>query len=373
MTGKRYEVLDALRGLAALAVVFFHFTQVKLAPTLVPHGYLAVDFFFILSGFVVAHAYENALQTRLSWRTFMLRRIIRLYPLALLGAMMGLAILLLKWRFFPDKVDPISGILLSGFFNALMLPTFFGGEASHHEIFPGNGPLWTLFFELLINALWAWLGVRMRTWQLATASCVSAIAVAVLSFHFHTANIGFDIATFCGGLARVCFGFTLGVVIFRMHDRFTIPAALTAPGSLSIAMVVIFTIPCSPEMTVVYDLAAIFVLLPAIVVFGATKLSAGRLGFTIGEFSYPGYVLHFPILLIGSGLHQVMGARLDLLIFDAILFVVVVVFAGLAARFYDRPIRNVFFQHPPAGWARRWRCAGVWAWAAAGVRRRRGS
>ena len=110
-TRRRYETLDALRGLAALAVVVFHLGQVRLAPDLVPHGYLAVDFFFVLSGFVVAHAYEEALRGSLSFRSFALRRAIRLYPLAILGATAGLALLILKWHFFPEKVDPLPRIL----------------------------------------------------------------------------------------------------------------------------------------------------------------------------------------------------------------------------------------------------------------------
>src|ERR1700712_1409072 len=87
---RRYHTLDALRGLAAIAVVGFHISQVKLEPVLVPYGYLAVDFFFVLSGAVVAHAYEKQLRAGLSWQAFFVKRVIRLYPLALLGTALGL-------------------------------------------------------------------------------------------------------------------------------------------------------------------------------------------------------------------------------------------------------------------------------------------
>src|ERR1700730_18632705 len=141
---KRYEALDALRGVAALSVLAFHLGQVKLEPGLVPHGYLAVDFFFVLSGFVVAHAYEAALRDKLTWRAFAVKRLIRLYPLALLGALAGTAVLLLKWRIFREKADPLSTILASSVLNAFLLPNLFGGVASKSELFPGNGPLWSL-------------------------------------------------------------------------------------------------------------------------------------------------------------------------------------------------------------------------------------
>jgi len=336
---KRFETLDALRGVAALAVVLFHFGEVKLSPALVPHGYLAVDFFFVLSGFVVAYAYETELLGQLSWRAFFVRRMIRLYPLACLGAMMGLAVLLMKWHSYPGKVDPLPRILLSGMLNGLLLPTFFGGNPSHHKIFPGNGPLWTLFFELVINLLWACFGPRMKTWGLIVVTLVSAFVLTLLAAHFHTANIGFDIQTFWGGMARVSFGFTLGVVIHRFQGAYHVPARATLPPILGLALLAAFAYPGTPHSVPVWDLACIFVLLPAVVIIGTAQGSAGRAGRILGELSYPIYVLHFPILLLMSGLHQSVLRKVGLLPLDVFTFTLILILASLANAFYDKPLR----------------------------------
>jgi len=339
MPTKRYETLDALRGVAAFAVVIFHLGDVKLAPALVPHGYLAVDFFFVLSGFVVAHAYEAALLTRLSWREFFTRRIIRLYPLAVLGAMIGFAVLIMKWHTYPAKVDSLPSILISGALNVVMLPSFFGGNLSHHVIFPGDGPLWTLFFELLINLVWAWFGVRMKTPGLIAVTLLSAIAVAILAAHFHTALMGNDVRTFWGGLARVSFGFTLGVVIHHFRGEYHIPADAALPPILALLMFAAFACPSANHAIPLWDLTCIFILLPAIVAAGAAQGSTGRLGRWLGELSYPVYVLHFPILLLASGLHQSKLKSVGLLPLDVCTVALILIVASIANVSYDKPVR----------------------------------
>ena len=342
METRRYETLDALRGVAALAVVVFHLSSMKLEPNLVPHGYLAVDFFFVLSGFVVAYAYEEALRTSLSLHAFVIKRLIRLYPLALLGAAMGIALLLLKWRLFPDKVDPLPRIVLSGLFNSLMLPTFFGGPVSHYEIFPGNGPLWTLFFEFVANVLWAWIGIRLRSVTLLMVALGSWLILAMSAVGFHTVNIGFEIHSFGAGVARVCFGFPVGVVVYRLRGSLRVPAWRGGPLVLALALLVVLTSPLNADESGIpwWDLASVLIVLPAIVIVGVGQERAGRLGMVLGALSYPIYVLHYPVLLTISGLRQSAMREWNLHLLVAAGLVSIVLLALATLRFYDEPMRR---------------------------------
>jgi len=345
-TRRRYETLDALRGVAALAVVVFHLGQVRLAQDLVPHAYLAVDFFFVLSGFVIAHAYEEALRGSLSFESFALRRAIRLYPLAILGAATGFVLLILKWHSFPEKVDPLQRILMSGLLNGLLLPTPFGGEASRHELFPCNGPLWTLFFELAANLAWAAWGPRLRTRTLLIVVFIAGLAIAALAWKAGTANLGFDVATAPAGAARVCFSFPLGVVLFRLlGDRAWISRLRSdwiGPAIVGILLLGILAMPraASSSAFAAWDIASILFLLPALVVAGIAQGRSGHFGDFLGELSYPVYVLHFPVLLLASGLHQSALAHVPVVAMAAAATVAAIVGALLASRFYDLPVRG---------------------------------
>lgn len=98
-TKPHYELLDGLRGVAALLVVFYHiFEGLSFAAggtliTVINHGYLAVDFFFILSGFVIGYAYDDRLGKSMSLGNFFKRRLIRLHPMIVMGSCAGCDIL----------------------------------------------------------------------------------------------------------------------------------------------------------------------------------------------------------------------------------------------------------------------------------------
>ena len=342
----RYETLDALRGVAALAVVVYHLGQVKLGAELVPHGYLAVDFFFVLSGFVVAHAYEEDLRRSLSFKSFALRRAIRIYPLATLGAIAGFLLLLIKWHLAPEKVDPLPSIFVSSLLNGLLLPTPFTGGETQHDFFIGNGPLWTLSLELAANLAWAAWGVHLRTRSLLAVVVIAGLAVAALSWKAGTANLGYDLATAPAGVARVSFGFTLGVVLFRICGDSEWISRLrsdrTEPVLIGILLLAIFAIPRSHSLSsfALWDIVSILFLLPMLVVVGIAQNQKGRLGIFLGEISFPIYVLHYPILLLGSGLHQSVLAHVTDWVMAAMTTVAAIAAALLASRFNDVPVRG---------------------------------
>ncbi len=343
---KRFETLDVLRGVAALSVVVYHLGVNKMQVDLFPRGYLAVDFFFVLSGFVVAHAYEAPLKSQLSWRQFFIKRLIRFYPLVALGLTIGTALLLMKWLTYPDRVNTLPNILESVMFNSLLLPMFYGSSALANELFPANSPLWTLSMELAANMVWAWIGVRASTRALVVVVALSWLGWVACGALYHSENVGFDVKTFWGGVGRVSFGFTLGVVIFRLLPASRMPRLPFGPVLLYAAMLMVMA--CSTP----WDLASIpwvdiictTLILPAIVVLGIGQQTTGRWALWIGALSYPIYVLHMPLELLASGLHQTVLRTVNVHLLAAVTVVAVFAASAFALRFFDGPARRILTQ-----------------------------
>src|SRR5688572_27186028 len=91
-TKQHFQILDGLRGIAALAVVIFHFMEwifPDISNNFIGHGFLAVDFFFCLSGFVIGYAYDDRIR-KMGTGAFFKARLIRLHPLVILGSVLGL-------------------------------------------------------------------------------------------------------------------------------------------------------------------------------------------------------------------------------------------------------------------------------------------
>lgn len=336
----RIHALDGLRGVAAITVVFYHLTQVRLFPSLFPHGYLAVDFFFILSGFVVARAYEERITAGLSMRRFLTIRAVRLMPLSTLGALAGLLVLLAKWVWYPDKVDELWRIVVSGLLNLALLPTPFGGAVSRHELFPGNGPLWSLFFEVVANVLWAAVLVRLTTKFTAALAAIGGVCFAVAVVYLGHANFGWDQGTSWFGGLRVVVGFLSGVVIHRWLPVGVVVRGKFTTVALALGLGAILAVPVHSSL---YDVLCILVVFPVLVAFSGlvvvTNSAQRRLWAALGDLSYPLYVLHFPMLLVASAAAQVAGSKVAPVAVGFAALVASVIGGWLALRVYDEPVR----------------------------------
>jgi peptidoglycan/LPS O-acetylase OafA/YrhL len=196
-----FATLDMLRGIATFAVLIGHCRD-WFTPFV--NGLLAVDLFFVMSGFVIAHAYEGKFGAGLSRMRFFVLRMIRLYPHYLAGTIMGIVVLA------THGGDALPKLLKISFFSALMQPT--PGQ-SLDLLYPSNPLPWSLLFEICINALYALTWRRWTTGALA-AACAIALALLIASrIHLHGFDNGWGWWNFVGGLARVCYGFPLGVLI----------------------------------------------------------------------------------------------------------------------------------------------------------------
>lgn len=284
MTASRIPGLDALRGLAALLVLAFHMRGFGLPREVLGHGYLAVDLFFVISGFVLARAYEPSLSAG-EGAGFMVKRLKRLYPMALLGLLLGAGFWL------AQGADPVPTLLLMTL--GLAFVPFTGGR----DVFPLNGPQWSLMWELAANLLYAVVAPWLTTRRLMVLVVAGGIAHAALSLHYGTGSLGPYGHNWWAGAPRVIYGFFAGVLLAR-GGGLKVPAM---PIIAILAAVVLVLSPPVPETArAVFDLVAAIVIFPLLVA-SAARATVGRALRPVLDglagMSYALYALHIPIVL----------------------------------------------------------------------------
>jgi peptidoglycan/LPS O-acetylase OafA/YrhL len=338
---ERFLLLDGLRGVAAFAVILDHVPGGWLGD-LIPGRYLAVDFFFVLSGFVLAHAYGCRLEAGGSPLAFMKARLIRLYPIYLLGLAVALSAVVLgavRGWIGPGWGD----ILTVAVFGLLFLPAPMTAGFGDGALYPANAPAWSLFFELVANVVYA-LIARMLSWRvLGVILGMSAVAVAfTIARHGDVRGPGWMWAHFDAGLARVLFDFFAGVAIYRLR-RFLKLQALPWWVGVAAFLGVIAAAPVG-GWRVIYDIAAALVLMPMLVALASCGVVTGvvaRLCAISGLLSYGVYVLHVPILGLIRTAAAVTAVELGE---GPLLAVAVAASAGIAAWVancvYDGPVRR---------------------------------
>ena len=210
----RFETLDALRGLAALTVVQMHLPFLFAAHMPFPHAYLAVDFFFMLSGFVLNYAYGPRLAQGWSTVLFMRDRVFRLYPLYLLALPLGLAHLLYTNR--RDRAPLPHGEIIAIAIFALInfpLPSKLVGTEG---FFPTNGPSWSLFYELVANLAHGLFLRHCSRMKLMLITIFAGLLLVPVSLQKQGLNIGYLRGEFFMGLARVAFSYTFGMLLLDL-------------------------------------------------------------------------------------------------------------------------------------------------------------
>ena len=309
-TKPHYELLDGLRGVAALTVVCYHLFEAYATSHLdqrINHGYLAVDFFFLLSGFVIGYAYDDRWK-RMSIREFLTRRAIRLHPMVVMGALIGAAIFYLQGCSVWDVSQvSIGALLVATLLNALLIPVTPGVEIRGvGEMFPLNGPSWSLFFEYIGNVLYALVLRKLPTAALAVMVGLTGCGLAAYAVLGPLGDLcaGFVLngEQFLGGSLRLLFAFPAGLLLSRVFRPVRIRGAFWL---CSLAVVAIAAIPRLGGaerlwLNGLYDTLCAVVLFPLILWFGASGRTTDRLSAAIckflGDISYPLYIVHYPFI-----------------------------------------------------------------------------
>lgn len=359
----RYALLDGLRGVAAMLVIWYHFGEgfaTSAVDQMLNHGYLAVDFFFVLSGFVLGYAYDDRWRSgsMTSWR-FMLRRIIRLHPMVVLSVILGVIAYLIQGSVHWDGTPaPISAVTLALLLGLVLIPVFPGMAADvrgNGEMFPLNGPSWSLFFEYIGSILYAFWLHRLSDRALKAVVVVCGLGLAgfaicnvsgaySIGFGWSAAGLGL-----VGGLLRLGFSFSVGLLMsrgftgHRVRGAFWICAALIAAA---LACPYVGAVDGQPSVAnAVYDTMCTLMLFPAIVYIGACGATTDAFSTGICEFlgrlSYPIYIVHYPVMYLfywwvwSNGITLATAWPVCIALFGGI-----IVLAWTALRFYDEPVRK---------------------------------
>ena len=289
----RFVILDGLRGLAALVVAALH-AQEYLGVEIVHHGYLMVDLFFAMSGFVLAAAYGDTLARGGMGRWFVRVRLLRLYPMALLGLALGLLFNLLVTRYAPGYRGP-SSLWIPLADGLLFLPFLAGGPIS-----PLNIPGWSLIFEIWINAAYGYFAPKLNSRLLTIVTALALLGLAAVVLTNGDLDVGARQRNILGGAARVLFSFPLGILIHHAWaagalDRFRAP-----PGAAWLLASLLLAVALAGGSGL-FELIVVVALFPAVIVTAVTTpapRAAVPLFALAGRLSYPLYAIHGPLLLL---------------------------------------------------------------------------
>jgi len=290
---RRFHLLDGLRGIAAIVVVTGHMPKIWVAGEF-SHFYLAVDLFFMLSGFVIAFAYEKRLQRGLSAKEFLLIRCIRLYPLYIFGTLIGIAsgigaYLMGKGNLsFHDLVISIPTALF-------MLPSPIANTDA--GLVPLNPPAWSLLFELLMNFCYALFLLPVINKNDRAIVALSAIGLVATDLHLHSLHTGMTWPTIQYGAARSVFPYCFGILLFRTSSSRQTHTVWAYALPFSV-LLIFMGHGGRPEIT---EMGGILFAFPAIVAAGA-RFDVPRPGlFTLlGTASYAIYVTSVPVITVIS-------------------------------------------------------------------------
>lgn len=361
-TKAHYAILDGLRGVAALMVVIYHifegyaFAGGGIIESL-NHGYLAVDFFFILSGFVVGYAYDDRLGKSMKTKDFLKRRLIRLHPMVIMGAVLGAATFCIQGSTQWDGTEiSISLVMLSMLCAMLFIPAIPGGYEirGNGEMFPLNGPSWSLFFEYIGNILYALFVRRLSTKPLI--ALVVSLGIGYTAFAVFDAsgygNMGvgwtLDSINFLGGMLRMLFPFSMGLLLSRNFKPFKVKGSFWLASSI---LIIIFAIPYIPSdgnicYNGILEAVCVTLIFPILVRLGASGSTADHKSTAIcnflGRISYPLYMIHYPLMYLFYAWLIENKAPTFTGTWQAALgvYVTCIILALLCMKLYDEPVRE---------------------------------
>jgi peptidoglycan/LPS O-acetylase OafA/YrhL len=353
-----YPILDGLRGVASVLVIMFHvletFTGGNKFVQIINHGYLAVDFFFLLSGFVVAYAYDDRWGKMTRW-DFYKRRLVRLQPMVIMGSLIGAALFYFQISpAFPNIANtPVWELLLVMLIGATLIPVPMSMDIrGWQEMHPLNGPAWSLFFEYIANILYA---VLVRRFSKVVLSVFVTLAALMLIQYLVTSKNGdliggwsLNAEQLYIGFTRVLFPFFGGVLLCRIGKLIHIKNAFWWSSLLIIIMLSIPRIGDEHHvwMNGIYESVCLIIVFPLIVSIGAGgELHSARsekICNFFGEISYPLYITHYPLIYLFTAwvVNNKVPLGINGLLMGLLVVITSLVIAYLSLRFYDKPVRE---------------------------------
>lgn len=363
----RYEILDGLRGVAALTVIIFHlFETYSKGPVfqIVNHGYLAVDFFFVLSGFVVGYAYDDRWD-KMSTGSFFKRRLIRLHPMVVVSTLIGASF------FYLQDCDAFSNISQTGagkfllciLLGILMIPAGKNLDIRGWGETNGfNGPNWTLTYEYVANILYAFFFRHLGKVSLAILVGLCAVLTLNLTLNWDIFGLWADRTaqayTVIGGwsltapqiligFTRLLYPFLCGLLLSRTGKY------ITVKGGFWWCSLLLLIVLCTPYMgdsinirDGIYNAACILFIFPLMVMIGAGSRISGKFSTKVckflGDISYPVYIVHYPFIYLQVTwvCHNPEAPLYQHVCVGAGVFFFSVLLAYSLLKSYDEPVRE---------------------------------
>ena len=349
-----YQALDGLRGTAAFSVFMFHFWEMlvpDLAHNPMPHTFLAVDFFFVLSGFVLGHAYDSRMSVEaigsrraLTLGGFLKRRLIRLHPMIVVSMLIAITVYLLD-PFVGDSQRlgvklPWLTLATSFGLSLLLLPSP-GLPNTFGETHSLNGPSWTLFQEYIANLLYGLFGQKLSLGLHLLLCAASALALILTAQHFGDLGHGWGWSDFWVAPVRLACPFLIGLLVSRQNVRLPLRYPFFI---LSTVLLAVFFTSQMGSWNGLFEAGCVIILFPTVLAAGRAEGELtgwqGRLCRFAGDLSYPLYIIQYPFIYLFAHWNWSTHPGPVLLgLVAAALYVAVVALAYALTRWYDRPVR----------------------------------
>ena len=369
----RYEILDGLRGVASIMVVFFHlFETYAKAPAyqIINHGYLAVDFFFVLSGFVIGYAYDDRWDRMTTWGFFK-RRLVRLHPMVIMGTVIGACLYFFGQCEGFGLIGDIPGwkVALAFVMGLFMIPCGPGMDIrGWGETNSFNGPNWSLTWEYVANILYAFIFRRLGKIALAVLTAAAAFCTLDLCLNWNVFGLLTEardpqIYTVIGGwsltseqiyigMTRLFYPFLSGLLISRIGRFINVKEGF---WWCSLILIIIFSLPCiGGEGSILngyYNALCILILFPVVVMMGAGSRIKGersaRICTFLGELSYPLYITHYPLMYMQMSWawsHPEAPVYAHVMVAIGV-FILSIGMAYACLKLYDLPVRKWLTEH----------------------------
>lgn len=340
-TKHHFKILDGLRGVAAVAVVIFHFMEIAVPDyndSFIAHAYLAVDFFFCLSGFVIAYAYDQKL-VKIGVANFLKLRLIRLHPLVIIGSVIGLVAFVFD-PFFDLYLKYTKDLVPMFMASCFMVPYPVVPER-YFNLFHLNPPSWSLFWEYIANICYALFLVKIPNKILWSFTVIGAIALIYEAHQSGNLGVGWGGDNISGGGVRVFYSFLAGILVYRSGWILTSGMNFLMVAALLLA---VFFVPFSKEYNAIVEPIIVILYFPFLVALGAGARPATvlrRICDFSGEISYPLYMVHYPFIWLFMSYVEAKKpgmAEMTPIIISGTLFLIAFAYAVLIC--IDLPIRK---------------------------------
>ena len=341
-TRPHFEILNGMRGLAALVIVVFHFMEIIIHDfneLFIAHGFLAVDFFFVLSGFVISYAYDNRI-ANMKLKTFIKLRLIRLHPLVVVGSILGLLTFL-----FDPYVNLYSvygfGETAMLFITSLFMIPYPVVAERYFNLFNFNAPSWSLFWIYVANLVYA-LGLFKASKKVLTVlAAIGAVALFYIGAQHENLLGGWNDTTFLHGFARIGFSFSIGMLLQRSGWIIKNKLGLLEMCGL---LLLTFLIPYNDQWSGIVEPIIVVFIFPLLVSLGAGATLSSKhykINKFSGDIAYPLFMTHYPFMWTFANYvvaKDPTTTKLAWLI--PVLTVLLVALAYVVSEAIDRPIRH---------------------------------